>query len=181
MGVNGASGQAIQSAGFPEARASVALNAPIGTTGRMAAAAVDATANRDEAVVSVNGAARVRVRRGAALVLIDPRGGIEAYPVEGARDLRVPFDMTIFPLFRVAGTVSCVDVGNAGWKDVSTILARADGAADRQLPAVPDLGDVLPVADEAAATDGHGGQRQWRSAHDRHDVPDWTTPPIASG
>ena len=124
VGVNGASGQAIQSAGFPEARASVALNAPIGTTGRMAAAAVDATANRDEAVVSVNGAARVRVRRGAALVLIDPRGGIEAYPVEGARNLRVPFDMTIFPLFRVAGAVSCVDVGNAGWKDASTILAR---------------------------------------------------------
>ena len=64
------------------------------------------------------------MRRGAALVLIDPRGGIEAYPVEGARNLRVPFDMNIFPLFRVAGAVSCVDVGNAGWKDVSTILAR---------------------------------------------------------
>ena len=124
IGVNGASGEAIQSIGVPEARASVALNAPLGTTGRAAAAAVDVTANRDEAVVSVNGAVRARVTRGAALVLIDPRGGIEAYPVEGARDLRVPFDMKVFPLFRVVGSVSCVDVGNAGWKDVSTILAR---------------------------------------------------------
>jgi len=124
IGVNGASGEAIQSIGSPEARASVALNAPIGTTGRAAAAAVDVTANRDEAVVSVNGVARARVSRGAVLVLIDPRGGIEAYPVDGARNLRVPFDMKIFPLFRVAGAVSCVDVGNTGWQNVSTILAR---------------------------------------------------------
>ena len=41
---------------------------------------VEVTANRDEAVVVVNGVARARVSRGAVLVLIDPRGGDRGLP-----------------------------------------------------------------------------------------------------
>ncbi len=32
--------------------------------------------------------------------------------------------MKIFPLFRATGAVACLDVGNAGWKDISTLITR---------------------------------------------------------
>jgi len=163
VGVNGAGGQAIESVGLPEARASVALNAPIGTTGRIAAASIDVTADRAEAVITVNGVVRARVSRGAALVLIDPRGGIEAYPADGERNLRVPFDMKVFPLFRVTGAVSCVDVGNAGWKDISTVVARQialriDNYRPFETSAVLYLSAAEAIAPRITEASGSGDQ-----------------------
>ena len=124
LGVTGADGAALEAVGFPDANVAVAAGAAIGDTGARAAAAIAVSANRDQAVVSVNGVERARTGRGAAVVLVDPRGRVEAYNLDASGRLRVPFDMNIMPLFRVTGAVSCVDVGNAGWRDISALATR---------------------------------------------------------
>ena len=67
---------------------------------------------------------RARTASGAAVVLVDPSGRVEAYELDAARRLRVPFDMNAMPLFRLTGTVSCADVGNAGWTNISKLAGR---------------------------------------------------------
>ena len=165
VGVNDAGGQAIEAIGLPEARATVAVNAP-DYTSQWAVAAVEAAATREEAVVSVNGVVRARVHRGAVLVLIDPRGAVDVYPIEAARNLRIPFDMKIFSLFHVTGAVSCSDVGNAGWTDIAGDVAP-HGPARRQLPAVRDVRAFLPHRGRGRRSQGHRSQGERRRRHHR--------------
>jgi hypothetical protein len=124
LGVAGTRGAAMESIGAPRAALSVPAGGPIGGTAIVAGASISVTADRDQAVVSIDGIERVRTGRGVAVVLVDPRGGIGTYTLDGSRDLRVPFDMRAMPLFRVTGTVACNDVGNAGWQDISGAAAR---------------------------------------------------------
>jgi hypothetical protein len=37
--------------------------------------------------------------------------------------------MRVLPLFRISRTVSCMDVGNTGWRDVSTLVSEGSIAA----------------------------------------------------
>jgi hypothetical protein len=108
--------------------------------------------------VAVGGVERARVGRGVALALVDAAGRIESFSLETAAGLRVPFDMRVLPLFKVTGAVSCMDVGNAGWQDVTTLisgesiavridnyrpfLARATFWVAGERPATPRLTDV---------------------------------------
>jgi hypothetical protein len=96
----------------------------IGRTRKTVAFDIAAHADRDQAVVSIGGIERARTSRGVALVIVDPRGEIEAYTLDGSRNLRVPFDDQVLPLFRVTTGARCADVGNAGWQDISHLAAR---------------------------------------------------------
>ena len=105
--------------GLPEATVTVSPRASIGEHGSDSAIAITVTAGRRQAVISVEGRQRGQDDRGAALVLVDPRGGVEAHVLDGSRDLRVPFERRTLPLFRVSSAAARVYVGNAGWQDIT--------------------------------------------------------------
>ncbi len=84
---------------------------------------VRAVAGLDGAAVIVGDAERARSARGVALALVDAAGGIESFSLDTAAGLRVPFDMRVLPLFKLTGGVSCMDVGNTGWQDVSALVS----------------------------------------------------------
>jgi hypothetical protein len=91
--------------------------------GKPAPIPVRAVAGLDSAAVTVEGVERARVGRGAALALVDAAGRIESFSLDTAAGLRVPFDMRVLPLFTVSGAVTCRDVGNTGWQDVSALVS----------------------------------------------------------
>ena len=164
LGVKGSGGAAMESIGAPRASVAVAKGAAIDGTGVVAAAAVTVSADRDEAAISIDGVERARTARGVALVLVDPRGGIDAYTLDGTRDLRVPFDMRLMPLFKITGTVTCADVGNAGWLDISATAARQmvvriDNYRPFQSTTILYLAGESPAAAQLSEVSGRGVPR----------------------
>ena len=90
--------------------------------------------------------------------------------------------MKVFPLFRVTGAVSCVDVGNAGWQDISTVVAAARSRVriDNYRPFQTSAVLYLSAA-KRPPRPGHGGQRRGdRTSHRAH-VPAWPMPATATG
>jgi hypothetical protein len=121
-----------------------------------------AVAGVDSAAAIVGGAEKARAGRGVALAIVDAAGGIESFSLDTAAGLRVPFDMRVLPLFKVTGAVSCMDVGNTGWQNVSALVR--DGSAsvriDNYRPFIADvtfwLAGDRPVTARLTSVSGSG-------------------------
>jgi hypothetical protein len=124
IGVAAARGRGIESAGRSGFDISVAAGSAIGSTNTAAPAALRVEGNAREAVVSVNGVVRGRTDHGAVLAIVDPAGGVESYVMETGRALRVPFALGVLPFFQVADAGECADVGNVGWREVTSVAAE---------------------------------------------------------
>ena len=123
IGVNAADAPALESAGGADVDLSVPAGSPIGSTGVPAAVSLRVEAARERAVVWVNGVERARTSSGAVLVIVDPAAGVESFVLDARRQLKVPFSQGVLPLFKLADSGACADVGNTGWQDASALAA----------------------------------------------------------
>ena len=120
IGVQGVRRAALEGDGAQSSEVAVARGAPIGDTGVLSRSGIDVTADRRGAAVTVDGATVARAASGAALVVIDPSGRTEAHEIESRAEMRVPFPMQLMRLYRITAAADCTDVGNTGWRDLSS-------------------------------------------------------------
>lgn len=124
IGVGGAAGGALEAADRPNTREvdlTVASGAVVGATDVLAPADIRAYADGQTAVISVGGKELVRTNDGAVVALVGPRGVAETFALDFADGFRVPMDMGPLPLFELTAAGTCVNLGNLGWRDVSTV------------------------------------------------------------
>ncbi len=120
MGARGPGLEALWADGFDLL---VEAGREIGRTGVLAPAAIRVAADRAGAVVTVAGVERARISTGAVMATIDPHGEVEAHALDPKRDLRVPFDMRLQPLYRLTQAGSCANLGHQRWQDASALVA----------------------------------------------------------
>jgi hypothetical protein len=94
----------------------------IGQTGIFAPASIRVTADKTSAAISVAGVERVRATTGAVVAIINPRGDVEAHALDPKQSLRVPFDLRVFPLYRLTRAGECADFGSLKWQDASAMV-----------------------------------------------------------
>lgn len=161
IGVGGARGSALEGADRADVRdvdLTLAKGAAVGATGTSAPADIRAFADGQSAAIWIGGKEQVRTADGAVAAVISPRGGIETFVLDLADGFRVPIDMRLLPLFELMDAGTCVNLGNAGWRDVSAVpsdgklMIRIDNYRPFQsraafyvvgdAPAVPTLAEV---------------------------------------
>jgi hypothetical protein len=124
IGVGGSRTGALESADRPGAQLvdlAVSGGAPVGATGVPAPADIRAHADGQSAAIWVGGQELVRTKDGAVVAVVGPRGVAETFVLELADEFRVPMDMGPLPLFELTDAGTCVNLGNLGWRDVSTV------------------------------------------------------------
>lgn len=124
IGAGGASGGALESPdgpGVQDVDLTLALGQAVGTTGARAPADIRAYANGESAAIWINGKEEARTSDGAVVAIVSPRGGVDTFVLDLADGFRVPMDMRPLPLFELTAATACVDLGNLGWRDLSTV------------------------------------------------------------
>lgn len=121
IGVGGTRAAALETPEGSEANLSVAAGAQIGSTESVAPADIRLRADNQTAAIWIGGKERVRTKDGAAVAIVSPRGAVETFVLEATDGLRVPIDMSALPLFELTSASTCVDIGNLGWRDASTL------------------------------------------------------------
>ena len=124
IGAAGARGGALETEDRPDTREvdlTVASGAAVGATDVVAPADIRAHADGQTAVITVGGKELVRTSDGAVVALVHPRGTAESFVLDLADGFRVPMDMGPLKLFELTEAGTCLNLGNAGWRDVSTI------------------------------------------------------------
>jgi len=124
IGVGGAKGGALEApdaSGGSEANLTVAAGALVGTTDTRAPKDIRVHADNQTAAIWIDGKEIARSTDGAVVAVISPRGGVESFVLDLADGYRVPIDMRALPLFELTSTGTCVNLGNVGWQDVSSV------------------------------------------------------------
>jgi hypothetical protein len=124
---------AIGSAGEPAAlerrgTGAVSVEAPegagLGAGGVHAPLALRAEAGAEGASVWVNGVELARTETGVAFAVVAPGGRVvEAYELDPAEGLRVPFQSRAFAVNRLVGPPRCRELGRGDWVDVTELAA----------------------------------------------------------
>lgn len=162
IGAGGAQGGALESpdgAGVRDVDLTLASGANVGTTGVRTPVDIRALANGESATIWINGKEQARTTDGAVVAIVSPRGGVDTFVLDLADGFRVPIDMRPLPLYELTAATSCVDVGNVGWRDVSSVqvngrvVVRIDNYRPFESRAtIYAVGDRAAVPRLAAAT-----------------------------
>jgi hypothetical protein len=162
VGVKGVPGTAAEADGVPTALVEISKGAIIGRTNVRAPVSFRVRAERDAALITIDGVPAARVTSGAVAVSIDPRGHIETHVFDPLHDLRMPFDMSALPLFRLTATAACNDIGNVGWRNISAsvhssrIAVRIDNYRAFLSRTTFYIGADRGIAPQLTLVGGHG-------------------------
>jgi len=122
IGVAGARGTALEAPEGNEVNVSLASGAAVGTTNALAPAEIRVQADSQSAAIWIGGKEQGRTSDGAVVAVVSPSGSVlETFVLRPADEFRVPFDMRLFPFFELTSAGTCLNLGNQGWRDISTL------------------------------------------------------------
>jgi len=124
IGVGGARSGALEPAdasGGRDVDLSLPGGAPVGATRTQTPADIRVQANSQRAAIWINGEEIARTADGAVAALISPTGSVETFVLELADGFRVPIDMQPIRLYELTSAGTCVNLGNVGWSDISSV------------------------------------------------------------
>jgi len=123
IGVAGRRGPALEAREGNVVDVAVARGATVGATGVPAPVDIRVQVDHQHAAVWIDGKEQARTTDGAVVAVVSPGGAVETFVLDLADGFRVPFDMRLLPFFELTAAGSCVNLGNVGWRDISSLAA----------------------------------------------------------